>query len=72
MESEAKNELVEFLNNWQKKEEFCDCDEKCSKCGKRKKVEPYPYYQPYYAPPTYPAWPQPSFPNITWTCNAHI
>jgi len=47
-------DLSKFLEN----EELCDCDEKCSKCGKMKKRDipynyPIPYYVPIY-PPYYP------------------
>jgi hypothetical protein len=40
--------------------DICDCDERCSRCGKKKK-NPYTTYYPSYP------WTRVDYPWITWT-----
>lgn len=51
----------DFLAIWKKaQEDFCDCEQRCSKCGrlKRQELGPNPWLpQPYYPTPYYPAYP---------------
>jgi len=40
------------------RDDYCDCDERCHKCGKKKKKS-YPYIEPFSPAPDYPYWSEP-------------